>query len=300
MTVVAAAHFAVLLVMTHWQVQGRAFPFGVFQILQTVVNLGLSVWLVVSWGHGWRGRVEAQVVTALAFAGAGMVVLARDGWLRYSYSRQDVREAIRFGLPLVPHELGSTLIAQTDRLFIANIVSLADAGVYSVAYQLTSIIELVAASFNQAFSPWLFRMLAQRPSLELLRVIVKYTYVCFAVMAGFALTVALLLPYVLSHVVGDAFAGAARFTPWLAIGFMFSGMYYLVANYIFFAKRTELIPLITVSCALVNLGLNAVLVPRNGAVGAAQASAAALALSFVGTWYLSTRAYKMPWSLKRC
>jgi Na+-driven multidrug efflux pump len=48
-----------------------------------------------------------------------------------------------------------------------------------------------------------------------------------------------------------------------------------------------------------NVVLNYVLIKANGAVGAAQASAAAFLVSFLLTWALSAKAYPMPWRLRR-
>jgi Na+-driven multidrug efflux pump len=76
-------------------------------------------------------------------------------------------------------------------------------------------------------------------------------------------------------------------------------MYYMVANYIFFAERTGLLALVTISTALINIPLTYVLIRLNGGIGAVQGTALALLLSFLLTWVVSARVYPMPWLGRR-
>ena len=74
-----------------------------------------------------------------------------------------------------------------------------------------------------------------------------------------------------------------------------NGMYLMVANYIYQANKTHLLAWITLFTAVVNIVLNYVLIRANGAIGAAQASAASFFVGFVLTWILSARVCRMPW-----
>jgi O-antigen/teichoic acid export membrane protein len=70
-----------------------------------------------------------------------------------------------------------------------------------------------------------------------------------------------------------------------------------VSGIVFFAERTFVISWVTIATTLVGLGLNLLLVPRVGAMGAAQASAAALLLKFLLTWAVAQRSRPLPWRL---
>jgi Na+-driven multidrug efflux pump len=82
---------------------------------------------------------------------------------------------------------------------------------------------------------------------------------------------------------------------WLALGFLFSAMYYMVTNYIFYTRRTAWLAGITFLTAAINIPLTYFLILTSGAVGAAQATAISLGLSFLFTWLVSQRVYPMPW-----
>jgi len=76
-------------------------------------------------------------------------------------------------------------------------------------------------------------------------------------------------------------------------------MYYMIANYIFYSKATHLLAAVTLSTAVLNIVLNYYLIKLNGAIGAAQASTLSLCAGFLLTWFLSSRVFPMPWSLRR-
>jgi O-antigen/teichoic acid export membrane protein len=177
-------------------------------------------------------------------------------------------------------------------------VGIADTGVYTVGFQMGMIIEILASSFNKAYAPWLYRQLGENDAAKK-REIVGFTYLYFGGILVFALLLSLFMPWFLSFFVGREFAGAARYTPWIAAGFAFSGMYYMVANYVFYGGATHLLAWVTFVTAGLNIVLNYVLIKANGAVGAAQASAAAFLVSFLLTWVLGAKACPMPWRLWR-
>lgn len=296
--IVAAGQFLIQTIMILWQVKMRPVPYSIFQNLQTLLNIGLSILLVVTFGMNWQGRIIAQLVTMPLFAAIAFAILARNRMLNFSFHRPYAVTALMFGIPLIPHELGSLLIAQMDRLLITNMVSIGDAGIYSVGLLIVSVIELLASSFNQAFSPWLFKQLSSPSGVAKDR-IVRYTYLYFALILIFSMLFALIMPTILHFFVGKDFRAAAHYTVWLALGFAFSGMYYMVANYIVFASRTSLLAAVTLSSGLANIILCYFLIKRNGAVGAAQATAIAFFLSFALTWFLSSRVYAMPWDPRK-
>lgn len=295
---ISVGQFVILMLMTLWQVQEKPFRYGVLQISRTLVEVSLIVFLVVVMSKNWQGRIEAQLLTTFFFASFSFLLLYKYKWLKFNYDWSYLKNALKFGIPLIPHTLGGLLITQTDRILITNMVSIQDTGIYSVGFQIATIINLLAASFNSAYVPWLYKRLGEDNPETKIR-IVKFTYIYFVVIIVLAIGLSLFAPWFLSFYVGEKFAGAYKYTAWIALSFSFNGMYYMVANYIFYAAKTYLLAWVTFFTALVNIGFTYALIRMNGAIGAAQASALAFFISFILTWLLSARVYDMPWGLKK-
>lgn len=294
--VVSIAQFITLINLTLWQVQLKARIYGTYQIAQTFANVSLSVWLVVGLGMAWQGRIQAILLTMIAFACIGLFLLYKGGWIKLAFNKKYMRNALHFGVPLVPHALGATMMTMMDRFFITNMVGLSATGLYSVGYQIGMVIGLLGTSVNQAYVPWLFAKLKQN-NYDTKKNIVKITYVYFILIISLAFSLSLIAPWFLDFFVGEKFAGSGIYVFWIALAYAFNSMYTMVVNYIFYVEKTYILAGITFSCAALNIPLNYTLIKWNGPVGAAQAHALTLFLFFLLTWILSSRVYKMPWLL---
>jgi O-antigen/teichoic acid export membrane protein len=280
--------------LTLLRLREKVILFAVSQNLHTAALMGMAVGLIVFFGADWRGRIVAELLAWGLLAMAAVIALERGRWVRRAFVFAYAGDLARFGLPLIPHTLGAAVMVQTDRLLLTNLVGLSETGLYSVGFQLASVVELVAVSFNSAYAPWLFRRLPDaddRARSEL----VTYTYVHFAGMAAFAGVVAVGMPWIAKAVLGSHFEASSAYIPWFSLGFLFTSWYYMVTNYIFFTRRTGWLAAVTIVTALFNIPLTYVLITINGGVGAAQSTAIALGIGFVLTWIVSHRVYPMPW-----
>lgn len=295
--IVCAAQFLSRTVLILWQVQVKPKAYGTFQITQTLFNAGLSLLFIIVFGFAWQGRIAGQIIAVVLFAVIAIYILYRDNWLPASVDKSYIIHIFKFGIPLIPHTLGAIIITMTDRIFITNMVGLEATGLYTVGYQVGMIIGIIEDSFNRAYVPWLFeRLKANQLSTKFK--LVKITYAYFVLILSLAVALSLIAPWFLSFFVGEKFLGSALFVFWIALAYAFSGMYKMVVNYIFYVQKTYILAWITLFAAIINVVLNYLFINMNGAIGAAQATTATLALQFILTWILSSRVYRMPWTLK--
>jgi O-antigen/teichoic acid export membrane protein len=293
-TAAALAQFLATLVMTLWQVEQKPLPYGLFQISQTLVNIGLSLFLIIALGWRWEGRVTGIFATSLVFAAVSALLLSVRKDVRFSIEKKHMADALSFGIPLIPHALGSLLIITADRIFINSMVGVEATGMYVVGYQVGMIIEVLAASFNAAWSPFFFEKLQQGRE-ESKRKIVVFTYIYGAAIVILALLLSAVAPAFLRFFVGKNFYGSSQYVFWIALGFAANGLYYMAANYIFYAKKSHILAWTTLLSAGLNILLNYVLIRKNGAVGAAQATAITFALTFLTVWLCSMKVCPMQW-----
>jgi len=276
-----------------YRAQKNAIKYSVFQIGQTFINFALSIILVVLLKKGWQGRIYANLIASVSFGIFALIILLFN-YSKAKISFEYIGKSLKFGLPLIPHALGGLLISLFSRLVIANTLGLADTGLYTAALQIATILSIVEDSFNRAYAPWLYEKLNSNNDHVKLR-IVKFTYLYFIVVFIFALMIGLSSPYLVKILLGKDFSKSAPIIIWIAIGAALNGMYYMVTNYIFYAYKTHILAAITITCGVINIPLTIILTKANGAIGAGQAYALAQLLSFVLTWILSSRVYKMPW-----
>ena len=296
--VMAAASFLVAMRGALWRVEGKPIPYGIFFISLTAVELALALWLIVGRGMNWEGRVISRTAITGAFAILGLALLYRRGLIRLRFKPEYVRHALRFGAPLIPHTLGMWAITMTDRIFVTNMVNVAETGLYAAGAQIAMILNLVIAGFTSAWTPYLYERL-QRNDPDELRQVVRITYAAGASFLIVGLVLGLGAPPLMKYFLGPEFEDAGKFVLLLAMGNVSFGGYRLAVDYLFFEERTRVIASITATTAALNFFGNWLLIDLNGSIGAAQATFAAYTCSMVLVWIAAAKARPMPWNLLR-
>ena len=293
----AAGQFVVTSILTVLQVKGKPMIYGAMQICLTVVNLIFTFFLIKKYNYSYSGRILA-IVYSYAFC-----AVVYTAWLFYrkqikiKVEVNQLKHLLFYGAPLIPHVLGGIMLGMADRLLINKLHSTYQAGIFTVALQLCSILTVILSSFNAAFIPWLFKKLKEN-NFEQKKQIVRFTYAGFVVIAVVGFFYALLLPNIIHLITGNKYDESVKNIIWILIGIVFNGFYILIANYIFFAEKTYLLAISTFSCALIYWPIALCMFKLNGVIGIPQASAISFCILFFSTWLLSGKVYKMPWLLK--
>ena len=137
----------------------RTRLFAVQGILNTLVTVGFNILFLMAFDLGVTGYVLSTVVGNLLTT-AFLVVSARL-WrvFRLSHvSRTAMRELFRFSLPMVPTTICWLITDLSDRYLVSWFCGEAVNGVYSAAYKIPTIVNLVSGIFMQA---WQFSAVVQ-------------------------------------------------------------------------------------------------------------------------------------------
>lgn len=283
--------------LTIFQVERQPVRYARVQVTKSAVAAGLTAILVIALAAGWHGAVVAMLLTA-ALVALLVGVPALASRITWRYDTGSMRHALRYGGGLIPHTLGTMGIRSIDRFMIAYYSTASENGLYSVGAQVGLAVSLVADGFNRAWSPWLYAGLAENdPATD--RRIVRLAYTYFAAIAGVAALVWLAGPLVVRLILAREFHPAGRFVGWVVLGLAFNGMYLVIAGMVFYSGKTLIVSAITICSATLSVAFMFLLVPRSGAMGAAQATALAFFLKFVLTWIAANRLRPMPWLLSR-
>jgi O-antigen/teichoic acid export membrane protein len=294
---VSGAQFVIQIQLALWQAARRPWQFGAARIFQSFLDAVLSLTLILYLGMAWEGRLFGISIATFTCMIAILFALRSGGYLKLSADKQYAVNALKFGVPLIPHVIGGMLIVMTDRFLISNVLDVSSTGIYMVAMQIGMALGLLTDSFNRAFSPWLIESLGKRDVLRD-RKIVYYTYVYFVVVSVIAILIGLTAPYFLGVLVGEQYQAAANIVIYITMGFAFGGMYYMVTNYIFYAGNTAGLAAITFFAGVFNIAVTYWLLRRYGLVGAAQGFMLSQAVTFLGAWWLAQKSRPMPWGLK--
>lgn len=292
---VAGLQFLVQILLTLWQSSKQPIKYGLIRLGQACIDGVISVFLVVIVALSWEGRIRGMILASLVAGFLAVYLLFKEGWLAKSGNLIYAKDALRYGVPLIPHAIGGLLLGMVDRIMVTNYLDISSTGLYVVAAQIGMILGIAADAFNRAFAPWLMESLQHKDAGRDIK-IVRFTYIYIIVILSVALFGGIVAPHMLGVLVGPQYQEAAPVARYILIGNAFIGMYYMVTNYIFFARRTELLSILTISVGTISVGLSWYLINLNGLVGAAQAFMTGQILMFLGAWCLAQYCHRMPWA----
>lgn len=277
-----------------WQSEHKPIPLGIYQISESVFNLSLSLVLIVGFGMGWRGRLIAISMAALLFGFLSFSLLFKRNYLNLKLSKPYLKDALQFGVPLLPHALSTWVRTGIDRVFLTMLISTTATGLYTVGFQIASVIMVITTAFNKAYTPFLFEKLKDITVSQKI-ILVKYGYLYFLGLLLLATGLSLTGPYIVDVFLGKEFIESQEYITWFAFSFAFYGMYSMLVNYVLYTQKTIYLSYVTFSIGLLHVGLSYLFITYNGTIGAVQATAIVSFITFIAVWWLSNRLLPMPW-----
>ncbi len=297
MPVVACMSMANLLNLTLLRTQEKPFQYAAWEISHTILNLLLSLLLVIYFHSGWEGRAIGITTPIVIYGFLGLIAMRLQKALSFNWQWLDVKEILSVSIPLIPHALAAVVITLIDRLFIAEILGEESVGIYSVGYQFGMVVMIFTDAFLKAWQPWFFKKLANNNMDNKLNIVRNTRYYILTLMVG-AVIYALVAEWLLPFVVDERYYEAAGVIFPVAVSYIFYGIYQIIFPYLVHANKTHVLALVTPMAALLNIGLNLLLIPRYGIAGAAYATIAAYATSCCLVFFYSNKYSPMPWAMK--
>jgi O-antigen/teichoic acid export membrane protein len=297
--VLSGLQFLANIRLSLWQVSGRAKEYGAFQVAQSLLNACSALILIFIVGLAWQGRILGQATAISIFGFIAIWSLFKDKYILISKTwRLQCRDALNFGVPLIPHVIGGLMMATAGQFVVTNMLSVSETGYYVIGSQIGSLLGIVADAFVKSYGPWLYERLKDESNSARHRV-VGVTYSVFIFFLGLA-TIAAASAFILfPFVVGPKFWEAQFLLVYFIFGNAFVGMYFSVAGFFFFTSKTKYISIVTVSSGFLSILLMYSLGSTWGTEGVAFGYLLSQIIMFLMAWYISNIIYPMPWTQVR-
>ncbi len=211
-------------------------------------------------------KVLGALVGTLVFAIPLYVLLLAKGGLKQDFKMW--KSMVIFTLPLLPHYLAMHVMNGADRIMVSRLISQEAAAVYGVASALGTAASTAWIAINGSLQPFIFNNL-NAGNTEKIRRVTKVLVVLFA---GICFLISLFAPEILSILAPQGYSEAIYALPPI-IGMSFlNALYNIYASIEFYHKKSVGIAVATVIASVLNILLNAWLIPIYGLVAAGYTS----------------------------
>jgi len=298
-TIIAVAFFQYLftVLLGIWQVRGKVYQYAIFQNAQTLLNISASLCLIIVLKMNWQGRIIAQTGSIAIFGIFAWVFLYKMGFMQKKIHKKNLKDALKFGLPLIPYSFTGWVLLSMDRIFINNMLGLGATGLYSVAYQICMVITLFQLSFNNAWVPWHYERIRKNDEKTNVK-IVKFSYAYVAFNFLLAILLALLGPFFLKFFLGKDFFQASSYLWWLSMAQAANAIHIISITYVNFHNKNIYLTYSSIFVTIIHIPITYFLIRWNGTMGAAQSLFISNLIASILTFLIAARFHKMPWFLK--
>jgi len=274
----------------------QARTFVIINVASTLLSIGLSLFGAIVLKLGLTGVLGGAFFAALAML--PFRIWTVRGLLCPTFSLQILRKLLKFGVPLIPSSLGYWIFAVSDRILLGKLSNLEQVGLYTVANQVTGILAFFNGALGQAWSPHAIRVYEeQRQSAPIF-----FGRVLTYILCGFGLLCVFFTAFSKEFLIflstPSFYPAGAAFGP-LALGFVAYASTQVTAMGISLAKKTQYFAICSWLAALLNLGLNVLLIPKWGMMAACWTTLAAYLFLTVAYLTVSQRLWPVVYEKRR-
>jgi O-antigen/teichoic acid export membrane protein len=294
--IVAFFKFQIDLLLAIKQSFGYSIQYGLIQIGYSILNVLLTFIFINKMESKLDGRLYGILLSTILFAFFSWIHLKRINLIQIKNYKKYINAILSFGFGLLPHSIGGLILVLINRFIVAKIMGLEAAGIYSLASQIALVIGFITLSFNNAYVPWLYNKISNslESKDEKIR-IVRLTYLYFIALLIFTVLYVYIAPHIFKIFIDQKFDQVYKLLPFIAFGYWFQGLYFMVVNYIIFLKKTVIQSVITVFTGLISIPITYYLTYNYGIEGTCVAFSFSYLILFLLSWILSNKLYHMPW-----
>lgn len=266
----------------------RSGHYALVSLIVSVATAVLAVILTYVWTWGLVGLLSGMAGGALVGVFYGLWYLRVT--FRFQFQWDRLREMLVFSAPLVPSGISVFVSQYIDRLMINHYLSLNDVGLFGIGFRVAGMVGLVIVGFQGALTPLIYAH-HRDPSTpsqlaRIFRIFVAFALLMFLMVSVFAKDIMMVLTI-------PAYYDAAHIVVFLIPAILLSNMY-IFAPGTAIEKKTHIILWINVGGALLNVLLNALLIPHFGIEGASVAKLISYGLVFGAYMWFSQQLYYVP------
>lgn len=221
----------------------------------------------------YYGRIFTDAITWIVFAVIIVIAYVKKGGI----NREFLKHGLKISLPLIVHGATLSILSNSDRIMITWLADSSQSGIYSLAYSFGSIAYAIFISFDGVWMPWFMNSLSEKKHKEINSVTNDYTRFITYIMC----CLIIVSPELLKILASKPYWEGIKIIPLIVLANFLYFLYTRYSNLEHFYKKSTQITLLTVVAAVINVGLNFLLIPKLGYVAAAFTTVIAYFVIFI-------------------
>ncbi|MFH1045735.1 MAG: oligosaccharide flippase family protein [Candidatus Omnitrophota bacterium] len=268
--------------------------FATASFVRIIGIVGLNFLFIATFKRGLLGLYESGLIVALAMT-ILLFLFTRKEYI-LEFSGEDFKRMFKLALPFFPTVFFAWIIDFSGRYFLKLYTTLEQVGLYSLGYKVGQVTMFTVSVFILGWVPILFSIAKEKNAPEIFGRVMTYF---FSVVAFVSVLISVFGKELIRVFASPFYMPASQVIPIIATSYLLYGAYMFLLTGLLIKKEARSQPLILAVAAGVNVGLNILLIPRLGMMGAALATLATYLLVAGGTYFASQKIYFIPYEFDR-
>jgi O-antigen/teichoic acid export membrane protein len=277
-TLTALLNIIVMPITLWMQFEQKAIPFVIMNTTVVIVGMLLNIVAVIVLRMGVKGYVISSLLAAaFNLALFGVYYLRQTAHLRAE--RSLLRELFRLGWPLTFSFFFLFVIQNNSKYFLQVFSGLDAVGIFTIGYNLGTVISLPVNAFNTAYYPFImsFATDPEKAPEKISAVAEKYVLAFCMLLTG----VFIAAKPIVNLMVAPAFYPSHWLIGPVALGWFFSGLFIVIQPGLYYISKVHYISTVQLPAALLGALCSALLIPFAGLEAAAWSFAVGNACMFL-------------------
>jgi len=207
----------------------------------------------------YLGNIYAKLLVTIIVFGYSFCKLLP--MVKFNFKMEHLKYSINYNLPAIPGALSGFILAFFDRIIINQLTNSANTGLYSLAYNISMVLNVIYGGLFAAWFPTFIENMRDKKYNKIRMLTSRFTDIVFF----FALLIAIFSNEIICLMAPPKYYAALHLIPIITIGYVFlfvSNVYGYFTSY-----RKEKIIVVSMNLlivAAVNIGLNYLFIPKYG------------------------------------
>lgn len=272
------------------KIENKMSVFGIINIVIGICSVGLNILMVTKLKLGYLALIITNVTVAIIQFISYIIIVRKKISIKY-FNKDLIRDILIYTLPLIPATISSWILDLSDRYFINNYYTTYEVGLYGVANKIVIMLTVFLGAFQTAYPSFVFSNAKSNDakSKDRFKDVLNIFIMIFLVIG---ITISIFSKEIIMIMTTEEYYIAYKMVPYLIFAQIAYGIAFLVGAGMSIAKKSKYSMMISWLAAIVNIGLNAILIPRYGSIFAAITTLISFILVAIFNYKVSQRFYK--------
>lgn len=259
------ATFVIAFVSIEWRLYNRYIGYTLLNVLPSLLAILVSIWAIGQLdSEKYLGRiVPTMLIQTMAALGCMIYIWCRG---KKFFSIAMWKTALAYCLPLIMHTISLLILEQSDRIMVASISGLSEAGIYGFTHSFALAIQVVFVALDNVWASTFVTSMKNKLSTEDINKKAKaFTEIYTLFVIGFIFV----SPELVKLMADKDYWSGIVYIPLFVLASYVNLLYTFPVNNEYYESQTKSMAKVSLLAAVINIVLNIIVIPFGGGAGAA-------------------------------